>query len=161
MKKSLTSLWSFTVAKGNSLNHEMMITLNFTSNLTSLQISNQKQKLGLQLMLTVKGSQFYYLMSCNKLILFKYSSCVRVVMSDRPGMGKSFYIKQMARKLKQSLRRSASKCTITIHGPEVTPDTVMDFLSNHLRDPSCCMYHIDVASDVSFYYYISTINYII
>ena len=65
-------------------------------------------------------------------------------------MGKTFYIKQTTRKLKQRFRKASSQCTIAIHGPEATPDTVMDFLSKHLQDPSCSMYHIDIASDVSF-----------
>lgn len=76
-----------------------------------------------------------------------YRSCVRVVTSDRPGMGKSFYIQEMAKTLRKQARNNY---TIPIHGPEVTPDTVMEFLSEHLQDPSCSMYHLDISSDVSF-----------
>ena len=45
--------------------------------------------------------------------------------------------------------RTANACTIPIHGPDVTPDTMMNFLINHLQDPYCSMYHLDIASDVS------------
>ena len=78
-----------------------------------------------------------------------YRSCVRVVTSDRPGMGKSFYIQQMAETLKASQGRESSKYTIIpIHGPEASPDTVMKFLYNHMDHRSCSLYHIDIASDV-------------
>ena len=64
-------------------------------------------------------------------------------------MGKSFYIQQMAQSLKKKFGKTSAKFTIPIHGPEVTPDTVMNFLCNHLRDPPNSMYHIDISSDVS------------
>ena len=63
-------------------------------------------------------------------------------------MGKSFYIKQMAQSIKKTVGRTASSYTIPIHGPEVTADTMMDFLINHLQDPYCSMYHLDIASNV-------------
>lgn len=89
-----------------------------------------------------------FMIPCLIYALLLYRSCVRVVTSDRPGMGKSFYIQEMAKALRKRARKSSY--TIPIHGPEVTPDTVMEFLSEHLQDPSCSMYHLDISSDVSF-----------
>ena len=82
-----------------------------------------------------------------------YRSCVRVVTSDRPGMGKSFYIQEMAKTLRKQGRKTSYNYTIPIHGPEVTPDTVMEFLSEYLQHPPCSMYHLDISSDVSFLVY--------
>lgn len=84
---------------------------------------------------------YYYLLT---------RSCVRAIISDRPGMGKSFYIKQIATSLRKTFGRTATECTIPIHGAEVTPDTIMNFLSDHLNDPSCSMYHLDIAPNVSY-----------
>lgn len=56
----------------------------------------------------------------------------------------------MAKTLRKQARKTSCIYTIPIHGPEVTPDTVMEFLSDHLQDPPCSMYHLDIASDVSF-----------
>ena len=78
-----------------------------------------------------------------------HRSCVRVVTSDHPGMGKSFYIQEMAKTLRKQAMKTCYNYTIPIHGPEVTPDTVMEFLSEHLQDPSRSMYHLDISSDVS------------
>ena len=64
-------------------------------------------------------------------------------------MGKSFYVQQMARKITKTMGRTSASCTIPIHGPEVTADTMMDFLIHHLQDPYCSMYHLDIASNVS------------
>jgi hypothetical protein len=66
-------------------------------------------------------------------------------------MGKSFCVKQLAQQLTTTMGRTSATCTIPIHGPEVTADTVMDFLINHLQDPCCSMYHLDIASNVSNY----------
>ena len=85
------------------------------------------------------------------MIFFNYRSCVRVVSSDRPGMGKSFYVQQLAQQITKTMGRTSASCTIPIHGPDVTADTVMDFLIHHLQDPLCSMYHIDIASNVSNY----------
>lgn len=78
-------------------------------------------------------------------------SCVRAVTSDHPGMGKSFYIHQMTKTLRKKAGKVSASFTIPIHGPDVTPDTVMDSLSDHLEDPTCSMYHLDIAPDVSLF----------
>ena len=65
-------------------------------------------------------------------------------------MGKSLYIKHLADNLKLKLHHSASivHVTIPIHGPVVTPDTVLELFKYHARNPTCCIYHVDVAPNV-------------
>ena len=93
-----------------------------------------------------------YLVTGDLILLFNYRSYVRLISSDRPGMGKSFYVQQLAQQITKTLGRTSASCTIPIHGPEVTADTVMDFLIHHLvQDPLCSMYHLDIASNVSNY----------
>ena len=69
-------------------------------------------------------------------------------MSDRSGMGKSLYIKRLADNLALTVQHSAV-VTIPLHGPVVTPDTVLELLQGHASDPTCCIYHIDIAPNVS------------
>ena len=77
------------------------------------------------------------------------SSCVRVVSSDRSGMGKSLYIKFLAEKLAEKQPNSGVvHVTIPLHGPVVSPDTVLELFKDHLEKPSCCIYHIDIAPSV-------------
>ncbi len=73
-------------------------------------------------------------------------------MSNRSGMGKSLYIKHLAENLKLNLRRSddAVHVTVPLHGPIVTSDTVLELLKDYARNPTCCIYHIDIAPNVSF-----------
>lgn len=92
-----------------------------------------------------------YLATGDLILFFNYRSCVRVISSDRSGMGKSFYVQQLAQQITKTMGRTSASCTIPIHGPEVTADTVMDFLIHHLQDPLCSMYHLDIASNVSNY----------
>lgn len=66
-------------------------------------------------------------------------------------MGKSLYIKRLADNLRKNLQQSAVivQVTIPLHGPIVTSDTVMELLKDHIRNPTCCIYHIDIAPNVS------------
>lgn len=73
---------------------------------------------------------------------------MRVVTSERPGMGKSFHIQQLAKNHSLQGNAAARHHIIPIHGPEVTADTVMEFLNKHLRDHQCSMYHIDITANV-------------
>ncbi len=77
-------------------------------------------------------------------------SCVRLVISDRSGMGKSLYIKHLAENLKYNLQRSADAVHVTIplHGPVVTPDTVLELFIDQAKNPTCCIYQIDIAPNV-------------
>ena len=64
-------------------------------------------------------------------------------MSDRSGMGKSLYIKRLAEKYAR-----AQHVIIPLHGPVVTPDTVLELFDEHAKNDTCCIYHIDIATDV-------------
>ena len=65
-------------------------------------------------------------------------------------MGKSLYVQRLAEKLQQSLRTTETvQVTIPLHGPVVTPDTVLELFKDHLKKPTCCIYHIDIAPNVS------------
>ena len=91
---------------------------------------------------------------CNLYLFFVFvfvfcSSCVRVVSSDRSGMGKSLYIKFLAEKLAEKQPNSGVvHVTIPLHGPVVSPDTVLELFKDHLEKPPCCIYHIDIAPSV-------------
>ena len=69
---------------------------------------------------------------------------------DRSGMGKSLYVRRLAEKLKQRLKQTeVSHVTIPLHGPVITPETVLELFQGHLKKPSCCIYHIDISPSVS------------
>ena len=64
-------------------------------------------------------------------------------------MGKSLYIQRLAESLQANLRQTdAVHVTIPLHGPVVTPDTVLELFKDHLKKPTCCIYHIDIAPNV-------------
>lgn len=71
-------------------------------------------------------------------------------MSNRSGMGKSLYIHRLAEDLQKNLMKSdVVHVTIPLHGPVVIPDTVLELLKDHLKKPTCFIYHIDIAPSVS------------
>lgn len=78
------------------------------------------------------------------------SSCVRVVFSERPGMGKSLYIHRMAEQLGVKINKCAKTIhsVIPIHGPLVNSDVVLNMLKDHYRDQKCKIYHFDIAPSV-------------
>ena len=91
------------------------------------------------------------------MILLRFRSCVRVVKCNRSGMGKSLYIQRLAEDLKERLEQTEVSCvTIPLHGPVITPDTVLELFQNHFKKPSCYIYHIDIAPSVSMFVYIIT-----
>ena len=72
---------------------------------------------------------------------------MRIVTSQRSGMGKSLFIKRMAQAQQCADQYQAHLVSIPIHGPLVTTDTVMELLRVHL----CVQFsiiHFDIASDV-------------
>ena len=78
-----------------------------------------------------------------------HSSCVRIVKSKRSGMGKSFYICKLAKKLEQFKNSTPSCVTIPIHGPIVTPDTVLKFLREYVDQSfTSTIVHFDVSPKV-------------
>ena len=66
-------------------------------------------------------------------------------------MGKSLYIKRLVDNLSYKLEQSADTVYVTIplHGPLVTPDSVLEFFKDHVDDRTCCIYHIDIGPNVS------------
>ncbi len=64
-------------------------------------------------------------------------------MSSGSGMGKSLHIKHLAEK-----HTSADHVIIPLHGPVVTPDTVLELFEDHAKNDTCCIYHIDIAPNV-------------
>ena len=67
-------------------------------------------------------------------------------------MGKSLYIKRLTENLQKNLHLEQSDCvhvTIPLHGPVVTPDTVLELFKDHVDKSTCCIYHIDIAPNVS------------
>ena len=65
-------------------------------------------------------------------------------------MGKSLFITRMAEKLAEDKHAGTTHVTIPIHGPEVTPDTIMEFLKDHMKDATSTIFHLDVAPTVSY-----------
>ena len=89
---------------------------------------------------------------------------MRIVTSQRSGMGKSLFIKRMAQK-HASKKKDVMQCntllhSIPLHGPLVTADTLMECLKDHLGIVST-IFHFDIASDVCIYdiCYISLIRF--
>ena len=73
--------------------------------------------------------------------------------SQRSAMGKSLYVQCMTESLKFNMKNSSDSVlvTIPIHGPVVTDDVMLNFFTQHLNKPNCCIYHIDISSSVRFY----------
>ena len=86
-----------------------------------------------------------------RLNLISHRSYVRIVSSNRSGMGKSLYIQRLAEDLQHKLNNpdAVVHVTIPLHGPVVTSDTVLELLKDHLKNQTCCIYHIDIAPNVS------------
>ena len=110
------------------------------------------------LLLTTKGKNYSYIITDElKFVLIYfvfYSLRVRIVTSERSGMGKSLYIQRLAENLKMKLQ--LKECgnvhvTIPLHGPVVTPDTVLELFKDHVDRSTCCIYHIDIAPNVCIY----------
>lgn len=77
-----------------------------------------------------------------------FSSCVRIVSSHRSGMGKSLYIRRMVDSL-ASHNKGCVIVTVPVHGPRVTPDSVMAFLRDRLGNSLGAIFHIDISPSVS------------
>ena len=55
----------------------------------------------------------------------------------------------MAEKLKKYKSTGTALVTIPIHGPEVTPDIILEFLKDHINVATSTILHFDVAPSVS------------
>ena len=81
-------------------------------------------------------------------------SSVRVVISTRPGMGKSLYVKRIAEKMSSLCGGNAEEpqCVcISVNGPEATSNEIVKFLLPHYQIPSASFpqtLHFDIAHSV-------------
>ena len=92
---------------------------------------------------------YYSAMSMNVFFVFFHSSsCVRIVSSTRAGMGKTLFVNRMADKLRQLKMQGTVLVTIPIHGPQVTTDSVMQYLVNHQDSSYCTILHFDISPSV-------------
>ncbi len=75
---------------------------------------------------------------------------VRIVISQRSAMGKSLFVQRLAENLSLYRKHLSDRVlvTIPIHGPVVTQDVILDFLTKHMNNPTCCIYHIDISPSV-------------
>ena len=68
-------------------------------------------------------------------------------------MGKSLYIQHMVEQLQAKIRGIGSKACVTVplHGPQVSPDIVMDYLVKCMQESACTrsIFHLDIAPNVS------------
>ena len=74
---------------------------------------------------------------------------MRIVASTRSGMGKSLYVMRMADILRCQKEVGSVCVTIPVHGPVVNPDTVMEFLKDHMVDSNCTIFHFDISPNVN------------
>ena len=77
-----------------------------------------------------------------------FSLSVKVVTSEKPGMGKSLHIKKLA----DTLKTNESYCVVPVHGPKVDVDTIVELLKPYTpsyQNPIFQIIHIDIDSEVS------------
>ena len=77
---------------------------------------------------------------------------MRVVTSQRAGMGKSLYIKRRTEDLLKSVTTDEPhEVIVPIHGPTVTSDTVVGALMPHIEKNFSIIFHLDIAPNVSYW----------
>ncbi|XP_019863183.1 PREDICTED: E3 ubiquitin-protein ligase RNF213-like, partial [Amphimedon queenslandica] len=79
------------------------------------------------------------------------NSCVRVVTSDRTGMGKSLYIQRMKEELKSKCYGVSSDVIIPVHGPKVTSDSIVQLLKSSVGNKDtnqAIIFHLDISPNV-------------
>ena len=87
---------------------------------------------------------------CTLYICFElFRSCVRIVTSNRAGMGKSLYIKRLREALETQTSVQPLEVVVPLHGPVVTADTVVKALEKHFGKHTATIFHIDIAPSVS------------
>jgi len=77
-----------------------------------------------------------------------FSLSVKVVTSEKPGMGKSLHIKKLA----ETLKTNELYCVVPVHGPKVDVDTIVELLEPYTpsyQTPIFQIIHIDIDSEVS------------
>ena len=92
--------------------------------------------------------------TCKTILTLNFSSCVRVVISDRTGMGKSLYIQRMKEQLSSKCFGISSDVIIPVHGPRVTFDSIVQLLKTSFGDKDTdkpIIFHLDISPNVSSY----------
>ena len=71
---------------------------------------------------------------------------MRVVTSQRAGMGKSLYIKRRVEALDKLVTTDGPhEVIVSIHGPSVTPNTIVGALKEHMGISQPIIFHFDIA----------------
>ena len=86
-----------------------------------------------------------------------YSSYVRLVTSDRAGMGKTLFIKRMKEDLKTRILQPFCIVRVPVHGPRVTNDSIVKLLKKSFQNKSrnqAVIFHLDISPSVSTSYII-------
>ena len=92
-----------------------------------------------------------------------YRSLVRIIYSKQAAAGKSLHIRKMKDRLNAVLKEkdlliSKKKpkvmLSIPLHGPDVTPDEVLEMLLAERNVVKSCIIHIDVPQQVKYCYVI-------
>ena len=78
-----------------------------------------------------------------------FRSYVRVILSERAGMGKSHYISTLKNNLDKKLKSLDNSTIIPIHGPVVTADSIIDGLRKQTDCAKPTIFHFDIAPSVS------------
>ena len=73
---------------------------------------------------------------------------MRVVTSNRAGMGKSLYIKHLREELEKKTACQPLEVVVPIHGPVVTTDSVVEFLMDHIGNRRATLFHLDISPNV-------------
>ena len=68
--------------------------------------------------------------------------------STRAGMGKTLFIRKMAEELQSMAVRDNVHITIPIHGPQVTTDSILQYLVNDQNNSHGIILHFDISSSV-------------
>ena len=86
--------------------------------------------------------------------LYPLRSCVRVVRSERAGMGKSLYIQRLEEKLEAKTQQGPHRVIIPVHGPKVTFGSIVQALkypfektTNQDSDHGI-IFHLDISPSV-------------
>ena len=74
---------------------------------------------------------------------------MRVVSSERAGMGKSLYIRRLSEQLTTLTSQDPHHVVIPIHGPKVTPDTLVESLIKYIGNSQATIFHLDISPSVS------------
>ena len=85
------------------------------------------------------------------LISFTVRSCVRVVSSNRAGMGKTHCIQNMASVLAEFRGTSTVRVAVPIHGPTLSVENLIKSLTEYGMNEQHCIMHLDIAPNVSNY----------